>query len=63
MNQNYQILESEIKSKKTITGVENHIQKILEECEFSQIKASEMLGIHRNTLSRKIKEYHIEIPK
>lgn len=49
---------------KTIANVERtHIMKILEECEFNQLRAAEMLGIHRNTLSRKIKEYNIDIPK
>jgi len=61
--QNYQPLENE-GEKKSIADVEkSHIEKILKECEYNQVKAAEMLGIHRNTLSRKIKEYYINIPK
>ncbi|MCD6329753.1 MAG: hypothetical protein J7M10_05305 [Candidatus Cloacimonetes bacterium] len=37
--------------------------KILDECEYNQVKAAEMLGIHRDTLSRKIKEYNIDLTK
>jgi len=62
--QAYHPLEVEEGNRKTIVEVERmHIMKILEECEFNQVKAAEMLGIHRNTLSRKIKEYNIDIPK
>lgn len=62
--QQYHPLEREEGNRKTIVEVERlHIVKILEECEFNQLKAAEMLGIHRNTLSRKIKEYNIDIPK
>lgn len=61
--QKYQPLDKE-RNTKTIADVERaHIVKILEECEFNQMKAAEMLGIHRNTLSRKIKEYNIDFPK
>ena len=61
--QKYHPLDKE-GSTTTIADIErSHITKILKECEFNQMKASEMLGIHRNTLSRKIKEYNIDIPK
>ena len=61
--QKYHPLDKE-GSTTTIADIErSHITKILKECEFNQMKASEMLGIHRNTLSRKIKEYAIDIPK
>jgi len=61
--QEYHPLDKE-GSTKTIADIERvHITKILIECEFNQVKAAEMLGIHRNTLSRKIKEYAIDIPK
>ncbi len=59
----YHLFNNE-ENAKTIADVERtHITKILKECEFNQVKAAEMLGIHRNTLSRKIKEYNIDIPK
>ncbi|HHE39999.1 MAG TPA: sigma-54-dependent Fis family transcriptional regulator, partial [Candidatus Cloacimonetes bacterium] len=49
---------------KTIADVErSRIMKILDECEYNQVKAAEMLGIHRDTLSRKIKEYNIDLTK
>ena len=55
---------NQVGNTKTIADVERaHIVKILEECEFNQMRAAEMLGIHRNTLSRKIKEYNIDLPK
>ncbi len=50
--------------KKTIADVEKtHIEKILKECDYNQLKAAEVLGVHRNTLSRKIKEYNIDLKK
>ena len=39
----------------------SHIMNILALCQGNQKKAAELLGIHRNTLARKIKEYNIEI--
>ena len=35
------------------------IESALEQCEHKQSKASEQLGIHRNTLQRKMVEYGI----
>jgi len=61
--QRYHPLDKEGNTK-TIADVERaHIMKILEECEYNKVKAAEMLGIHRNTLSRKIKEYNIDVLK
>ncbi|MBN2017586.1 MAG: sigma-54-dependent Fis family transcriptional regulator [Candidatus Cloacimonetes bacterium] len=49
---------------RTIAQVEKeHIKSVLEDCDHNQIKAAEILGVHRNTLSRKIKEYHIRLKK
>jgi len=36
-----------------------HIKKILDDCSGNQVKASKLLGIHRNTLARKIKEFNL----
>ena len=37
------------------------ISEILKRCNFNQVKAAKILGIHRNTLRRKIKELGIEL--
>ncbi len=39
------------------------IEEVLRRCNFNQIKASRVLGIHRNTLRRKIKELGIKLSK
>jgi DNA-binding protein Fis len=36
------------------------IKRVLERTEGNQSKAAQVLGIHRNTLSRKIDEYKLE---
>ena len=36
------------------------IKRILERAEGNQCRAAKMLGIHRNTLSRKIGEYKLD---
>ncbi|MCD6385755.1 sigma 54-interacting transcriptional regulator [Candidatus Sumerlaeota bacterium] len=36
-----------------------HIRQVLEFCKWNQVKAASMLGIHRNTLRKKIREYQI----
>ena len=36
-----------------------HILKALQRAEWNQVKAAELLKIHRNTLRRKIQEYHL----
>lgn len=38
-----------------------HIEKVMQLCEGNQKKAAEELGIHRNTLARKIREYGINL--
>jgi two-component system nitrogen regulation response regulator GlnG len=37
------------------------ISEVLKRCNFNQVKAARILGIHRNTLRRKIKELGIEV--
>jgi len=37
------------------------ITEVLKRCNFNQVKAARVLGIHRNTLRRKIKELGIEV--
>ncbi|SMO49833.1 two component, sigma54 specific, transcriptional regulator, Fis family [Balnearium lithotrophicum] len=37
------------------------IREVLKRCNFNQVKASKILGIHRNTLRRKIRELKIEL--
>jgi DNA-binding NtrC family response regulator len=39
-----------------------HIEKILASTGYSLQQAAELLGIHRNTLRQKIKEYQISRP-
>jgi Fis family transcriptional regulator len=36
------------------------IKRVLDEAKGNQSKAAEVLGIHRNTLSRKIEEYKLD---
>jgi len=37
-----------------------HIRKVLEMTNWNVSRAAEILGVHRNTLSLKIKEYGLE---
>ncbi|MDA8272586.1 MAG: sigma-54 dependent transcriptional regulator [Deltaproteobacteria bacterium] len=48
---------------KTIIGTTEKtvIEEILNICKYNQIKASQLLGINRNTLRKKIKEYNINL--
>jgi two-component system nitrogen regulation response regulator GlnG len=48
---------------KTIIGTTEKtvIEEILNICKCNQIKASQLLGINRNTLRKKIKEYNINL--
>jgi two-component system response regulator HydG len=39
-----------------------HIRRVLESVRGHMTRAAEMLGIHRNTLTRKIREYGIQVP-
>ncbi len=36
------------------------IKRVLEHSKGNQCRAAKVLGIHRNTLSRKINEYHLD---
>jgi Fis family transcriptional regulator, factor for inversion stimulation protein len=36
------------------------IRRVLEQSNGNQCRAAKVLGIHRNTLSRKINEYHLD---
>lgn len=36
------------------------IKRVLERSDGNQCRAAKVLGIHRNTLSRKIDEYHLD---
>ena len=36
------------------------IRRVLEHSNGNQCRAAKVLGIHRNTLSRKINEYHLD---
>ncbi|MCX7765696.1 MAG: hypothetical protein N2246_03195, partial [Candidatus Sumerlaeia bacterium] len=40
-----------------------HIRRVLEYCNWNQVKAAELLGIHRNTLRQKINEYNLSPKK
>ncbi|MEW6106848.1 MAG: helix-turn-helix domain-containing protein [Bacillota bacterium] len=37
-----------------------HILRVLKQCSWNQSKAAWVLGVHRNTLRKKIKEYGLE---
>ncbi len=39
-----------------------YISRVLERAQGNQSQAARLLGIHRNTLSRKIAEYSLEVP-
>ncbi|MBC7082647.1 MAG: hypothetical protein H5T95_04040 [Firmicutes bacterium] len=40
-----------------------HILRVLRQCLWNQSKAAWVLGVHRNTLRKKIKEYDLERAK
>jgi transcriptional regulator with PAS, ATPase and Fis domain len=55
---------TEIKATLTLAEVEElHIRSTLEECSFNISRSSELLGISRNTLYRKLELYRINVPK
>ncbi len=55
---------SKITETDLLTDVEkNHISKILEKTGWNLSEAAKKLGIHRNTLRLKIKEYNLKDPK
>jgi DNA-binding protein Fis len=41
----------------------NMIRRVLKKCNYNQQAAADMLGIHRDALSRKLKKYSINISK
>jgi transcriptional regulator of acetoin/glycerol metabolism len=54
----------ENKSKNVLTMEEcekNHIYRVLELTDFNILRASELLGIYRSRLYRKIKEYGLKL--
>ncbi|HEY5648587.1 MAG TPA: helix-turn-helix domain-containing protein, partial [Nitrospiria bacterium] len=45
----------------TLASVEKkYIEKVLEDCNFNQTRAAGILGIHRSTLIKKIKEFKLK---
>lgn len=55
---------TEINATLTLAKVEElHIRSTLEECSYNISKSSELLGISRNTLYRKLELYKINVPK
>lgn len=46
--------------KKLETMEKKHIKKIIKKCDGNQVKAAKILGIHRNTLRRKLRKYDLE---
>jgi DNA-binding protein Fis len=55
------MVERGILLEEAITEFEKKfIKRVLEESKGNQCRAAKILGIHRNTLSRKITEYHLD---
>lgn len=55
------MVERGILLEEAITEFEKKfIKRVLERSNGNQCRAAECLGIHRNTLSRKIAEYHLD---
>lgn len=55
------MVERGILLEEAVTEFEKRfIKRVLERCHGNQCRAAESLGIHRNTLSRKITEYHLD---
>ncbi len=53
-------LEHDQTDDQSLAGREKeHIRKVLDSCGGNQLKAARILGIHRNTLARKIKEFNL----
>lgn len=56
-----QMIEHGIAYEDAVTEFEKRfIKKILEKSDNNQFRAAQALGIHRNTLSRKIREFHLD---
>jgi DNA-binding NtrC family response regulator len=48
----------------TLAAVQaRHIARVLHSVDGHQVKAAAVLGIHRNTLARKLRDYHIDVPQ
>lgn len=56
----YQMVEAGVFFQDAVTELEKrYIRRVLESNGWNQLQASKTLGIHRNTLGRKIDEYKI----
>lgn len=54
------LVEDNKNQREILVGKEKeHIRKVLDSCDDNQLKAAKILGIHRNTLARKIKEFNL----
>ena len=52
-----------IRLEEAVTEFEKKfIRRVLEGAKGNQSRAAKLLGIHRNTLSRKLGEYHLDYP-
>jgi DNA-binding NtrC family response regulator len=55
-----QMVESGMFFQDAVTEFESkYIRQVLQQCGGNQSRAAKALGIHRNTLGRKMEEYHI----
>lgn len=55
-----QMVESGMFFQDAVTEFESkYIRQVLAQCGGNQSKAAKALGIHRNTLGRKMEEYHL----
>ena len=56
----WQMVESGMFFQDAVTEFESkYIRQVLQQCGGNQSKAAKALGIHRNTLGRKMEEYHL----
>ena len=54
------MVESGVFFQDAVTEFESkYIRQVLHQCGGNQSKAAKALGIHRNTLGRKMEEYHL----
>ena len=51
--------EEESPAKSLAEMEKNHIMRVLKQCEGNQVQAAKILGIHRNTLHKKLLEYDL----
>ena len=55
-----QMVESGMFFQDAVTEFESkYIRQVLQQCGGNQSKAAKALGIHRNTVGRKMEEYHL----